>query len=396
MPEPALVRQHGRWIVAAAPAERVEGRDCLATLNRPVLANRAADAMADGWIGLFSYDAATFIERLPDPLPDPGGPPIATLARYPAVFAVNDDGTWSIEAVSPRATARLLDGVDPSASWPTPPAGLRGPMPTSSLSPSEHRRAVDEAREFIRAGDCYQVNLAMRLTAAWSRGGPALASGIWDAAGPAAYRAYLALPDGVLISASPERLVRTEPGATGPSAVSGPIKGTALPGKYEELQRSTKNRAEHVMIVDLIRNDLGRVSVPGGVSVPRLTYRLSTDYAEHMVSDVRAELRPGVSAGHILTALLPGGSVTGCPKIRSMEIIRSLEPVSRGPAFGSVVAVGRDGSLDANILIRTAWLRGEVARYWCGGAVVWDSDPDEEHAEAWLKAFPFLKAIGAA
>ena len=354
------------------------------------------DSMADGWIGLFSYDSAMYVERLPRPLPDPSSAPIATLARYPAVFAVNDDGTWEIEASSPRAAAQLLEGVDPNAAWPRPTVGASSAIPETSLSPSRHRAAVEQARELIRAGDCYQVNLAMRLTTPWASSGPELAAGLWAAAGPASYRAYLDLPEGVLISASPERLVRTEPGRAGPNAVSSPIKGTATVGEYAELERSTKNRAEHVMIVDLIRNDLGRVSVPGGVSVPRLAYRLTTDYAEHMVSDVRAELRPGVSAQDILGALLPGGSVTGCPKIRSMEIIRSLEPVSRGPAFGSVVAVGRDGSLDASILIRTAWLASEVAYYWCGGAVVWDSDPDEEHAEAWLKAYPFLKAIGAA
>jgi anthranilate/para-aminobenzoate synthase component I len=111
---------------------------------------------------------------------------------------------------------------------------------------------------------------------------------------------------------------------------------------------------------------------------------------------VRAELRAGVTAGDVLRAVFPGGSVTGTPKVRAMEVIRELEPVSRGPAFGSVVTVGTDGAIEASITIRTAWVAGGEVRYWCGGAVVWDSDPDAEHAEAWAKAQPFLHAVGAA
>ena len=147
------------------------------------------------------------------------------------------------------------------------------------------------------------------------------------------------------------------------------------------------------MIVDLARNDLGRVAVPGGVWVERLMAPLHTPYAEHLVSEVRAELAPGVTPAGVLRALFPGGSVTGAPKVRAMEVIRELEPVSRGPAFGSVVAVGADGSIEASIAIRTAWVGGGEARYWCGGAVTWDSDPEAERREAWAKAAPFLAAL---
>jgi para-aminobenzoate synthetase component 1 len=124
--------------------------------------------------------------------------------------------------------------------------------------------------------------------------------------------------------------------------------------------------------------------------------QLATPYVEHLVSEVRADLAPGATAADALRAIFPGGSVTGAPKVRAMEVIREVEPVGRGPAFGSVVAVGRDGSVDASVTIRTAWLSGGEARYWCGGAVVWDSDPETERREAWAKATPFLRAIGAA
>jgi para-aminobenzoate synthetase component 1 len=259
----------------------------------------------------------------------------------------------------------------------------------SSLGADGHRAAVDRARELIRAGDCYQVNLTQRLTVPWPDGPLALAGRLWAAAGRSSHRAYLGLADGAVVSASPERLLRVANGV----AESEPIKGTATSGQWERLAASAKDRAEHVMIVDLVRNDLGRVARPGGVAVPRLFGLLSTPYVEHMVSRVRAELADGVTATDVLRAVFPGGSVTGTPKVRAMEVIHQLEPVSRGPAFGSMVAAGVDGAVEASITIRTAWVTEREARYWCGGAVVWDSDAGAEWDEAWAKARPFLDAV---
>ena len=262
----------------------------------------------------------------------------------------------------------------------------------SSLPGDLYLAAVDRARDLIRAGDVYQVNLVQRLDAEWVHGPLALARTMWDAAGDAPHRAFVTLPEGTVISASPERMVASD----GQVAWSEPIKGTAAPGKHAELARSVKDRAEHVMIVDLVRNDLGRVARPGGVSVPLLMGPLRTSYAEHMVSHVRAELRDDVGPADVLRAVFPAGSVTGAPKVRALEVIREIEPVGRGPAFGSVVAVGTDGSLDASVTIRTAWLPTGVphAQYWSGGAIVWDSDPIAERDEAWRKARPFLDALG--
>jgi para-aminobenzoate synthetase component 1 len=261
----------------------------------------------------------------------------------------------------------------------------------SSLPGEAYLRAVDRARELIRAGDCYQVNLVQRLDADWNAGPLALARGLWGAAGPTAHRAYLALPEGTVVSASPELLVEVDAGW----ARTAPIKGTAPAGDWDALRASAKDRAEHVMIVDLMRNDLGRCARPGGVRVERLFGRLSTPYVEHMVSEVVAELGEGVRPVDVLRAVFPGGSVTGCPKVRAMEVIRELEPVSRGPAFGSIVTLGADGRLEASVAIRTAWVPGGRAHYWCGGAVTWGSDPVRERREAWDKAAPFLAAVGA-
>jgi len=387
---PALVRHGGVTVVAADPAEVVTGPEVWAALARPAQARPGRAAMAGGWIGLLSYDLGGTVERLPAPRPDPGGPPLACLARYDTVALIDDDGRCSIASADGEAELDELAGVIAAAA---PPAPLPPPVPraaATSLPGGAYRGAVDAARELIRAGDCYQVNLAQRLTALWDEPPLALARRLWSAAGPTARRAYLALPEGAVVSASPELLVSLRDGV----ARSAPIKGTAPLGMMDELAVSAKDRAEHLMIVDLVRNDLGRVARPGGVRVERLFDALPTPYVEHLVSEVAADLRDGAGAADLLRAVFPGGSVTGCPKVRAMEVIRDLEPVGRGPAYGSVVALGADGSLEASVAIRTAWVAGGEARYWCGGAIVWDSDPEAERAEAWAKAAPFLSAIG--
>ncbi|MDX6646096.1 MAG: para-aminobenzoate synthetase component [Miltoncostaeaceae bacterium] len=395
-PWPALASFRGCTVVAADPVETVVGEAAWDALGRPAdpAAAGGAAAIAGGWIGLLAYDLAGGLERLPAPLPDPGGPPVAALARHDAVAIIDRDGRCTLaSAGGRRPLAALARAVERSHGIRLPAAGTppQGTAVESSLDAAAYRDAVERVRELIRAGDCYQVNLCQRLTAAWRESPLALARGLWAAAGPSSHRAFLGLPGGAVVSASPERLVRLDDGA----AASEPIKGTAAAGASAALRASAKDRAEHVMIVDLVRNDLGRVARPGSVLVSRLMDPLPTAYVDHLVSEVRAELREGAGPRELLRAVFPGGSVTGCPKVRAMEVIRELEPVGRGPAYGSVVAVGRDGSLEASVAIRTAWAAGAEARYWCGGAVVWDSDPEAERREAWAKAAPFLQAIGA-
>jgi anthranilate/para-aminobenzoate synthase component I len=389
---PALIRHGGVTVVAADPDEVATGADAWDALAGRAERRPPGTAMAGGWIGMLAYDLGGTVERLPAPHPDPGGPPLAALGRYPTVAAIDDDGRCTIASTGSAADlhdlARVVAGAPPPA--PLDPPARRAV--TSSLPAGAYREAVEAARELIRAGDCYQVNLAQRLTAGWDEGPLAFARRLWGAAGPAPRRAYLGLPEGAAVSASPELLVSLRDGL----ARSEPIKGTAPPGRSAELRASAKDRAEHVMIVDLVRNDLGRVARPGGVRVARLLDALRTPYVEHMVSEVVAELAPGLGPADVLRATFPGGSVTGCPKVRAMEVIRELEPVGRGPAFGSMVALGADGSLEASVAIRTAWHAGDEVRYWCGGAVVWDSDPEAERAEAWAKARPFLGALGPA
>ncbi len=390
---PVLAAFADHVIVACDPVEVVTGADVWSALTIACAPRSLGPhAAAGGWIGLLGYDLGGTIERLPLPHPDPGGAPLASLGRYETVAIFDPYGGCVLAGVGSTAALRNLADTAAHAVQPPRDAATGQSAVATSLGATDYRDRVESARALIRAGDCYQVNLAQRLTAPWNRPAMEFATGLWAAAGPSSHRAYIGLPEGTVVSASPERLVRVSDGV----AESEPIKGTAPLGEWERLSASTKDRAEHVMIVDLVRSDLGRVARPGGVSVPRLFGYLSTPYVEHMVSAVRAELRPDVTAADVLRAVFPGGSVTGTPKVRAMEVIRELEPVARGPAFGSVVTVGTDGAIEASITIRTAWVAGGDVRYWCGGAVVWDSDPEAERTEAWAKAQPFLRAVGAA
>lgn len=387
---PALARHGDVTVVASDPVETVEGPAVWDALAAPIDRTPAAAPMAGGWIGLLGDGLAGTVERLPAPPPDPGGPPDAALARYEAVALVRDDGACTLATTGGRASLRHLEDAL-SRMAPLADETPRAPVhPVASLTPAGYRAAVDRIRELIAAGDCYQVNLTQRLTAPWRGSAVGLAAGLWRAAGAAPYRAFLGLPRGSVVSASPERLLRVHHGV----ASSEPIKGTAPRGQAADLEGRPKDRAEHVMIVDLVRNDLGRVARPGTVRVERLMDRLATAYVDHLVSEVVADLAPGTSPAAALRAVFPGGSVTGAPKVRAVEVIREVEPVARGAAYGSVVCVGRDGSLDASVTIRTAWLAGGEARYWCGGAVVWDSAAETERLEAWAKAAPFLRALG--
>lgn len=378
---PDLVRAGflGSTLVAVDPVEVATGSDVW-----DALAVRAGGepSLEGTWIGYVGYGPAPGSGA-------PGAPGPSRVGRYRAVAQYLPDGTVLVWGRGPaaRELARRAGRYVPGA-VADPPA--RCAAPASSLDPDAYRARVAAIIDRIGAGDLSQVNLVHRLEARWPGTALGFAERLWAAAGPASHRAYAAGPSGTLVSASPERLLAIRDGL----AVSAPIKGTAASGARARLADSAKDRAEHVMIVDLVRNDLGRVAVPGGVAVPRLMAPLATGYVEHLVSEVVGRLRDGVRVADVLAALAPAGSITGAPKLAAMAAILELEPVARGPAFGSMVAVAPDGRCDASVLIRTAWLAGGRAAYWCGGGVTWDSDPSDEYDEAMMKARPFLEALG--
>ncbi|HEX9016849.1 MAG TPA: aminodeoxychorismate synthase component I, partial [Chloroflexota bacterium] len=247
------------------------------------------------------------------------------------------------------------------------------------------------------AGDIYQVNLSQRLRAP-------LGTTSWDLyrslrrVSPVPYGAYLGLGDFDVVSASPELFLRKD----GMRVETRPIKGTRPRGRTLEEDRrlandllaSEKDRAENVMIVDLLRNDIGKVCETGSVKVPDLHSLESYATVHHLVSTVVGTLGAGHDAVSLLKACFPGGSITGCPKIRSMEIIDELEPTQRGVYCGSIGFIGFDGSLDTSIAIRTVLVKEGWAYFQVGGAIVADSDPEAEYQETLDKARAVLLALG--
>jgi para-aminobenzoate synthetase component 1 len=274
----------------------------------------------------------------------------------------------------------------------------------SNLNRNAFMRGVEAIRRAIGRGDLYQANLTRRLEAPFS-GDPWPLYRRLRAGNPAPFGAWLDLgctDDGprAILSASPEGflsvtadgLVRTDP-----------IKGTRPRGATRaddralagELLASAKDRAENVMIVDVLRNDLGRVSVPGSVRVPRLCRLERTGAVQHLVSRVEGRLQPGIDPFDLLRATFPGGSITGAPKIRAMELLSGLEPVARGPYTGTLGWIGPDGAMASSILIRTFVADGRRLTLHVGGGITWRSDPAAEWDETVAKARGPLRAIGA-
>ncbi len=307
--------------------------------------------------------------------------------------ALDSSGFWVVvlpysgAAVCARfARTRPLTGR-PGRPWTgVAPASWR-----SSLDADQFRQGVNRIRSAIAAGDVYQVNLTRRLSAPLPAGADVLGLASALAAGnPAPHAAAVRLPshDLYVASASPERFLRRQ----GTMVESQPIKGTA-PRAEDFL---AKDRAENVMIVDLVRNDLGRVCEWGSVTVPALCAIETHPGLTHLVSTVRGQLRADVGWPELLAATFPPGSVTGAPKLAAMALIDQLEPVERGPYCGAIGWVDADaGTGDLNVAIRTFWFEDGQLCLATGGAITWDSDPAGEWAETELKARRLLAVAGA-
>ncbi len=374
-----------------------------------------------GLAGMFGYDLAHGIEKLPRPAFRDFRFPDLAVGLYDCVFSFDHrrNRAWLVATGFPADTPgdrrrraherldefrRLLDrpiqkSVRPTVAattlatplHPTPIPGL-----SSNFREAEYLEMVRRGIEYVHAGDCFQVNLAQRLI----RTPPADPIAIYEQSrtrNPAPFSAYFDLGDFVLASASPERFLRLQAGAV----ETRPIKGTRPRHpqrelddvQLRELQASAKDRAENIMIVDLLRNDLGRVCQYGSIQVPVLCGVESYQYVHHLVSQVCGRLRPEKDALDLLKACFPGGSVTGAPKIRAMEIIAELERGQRGPYCGSLGWIGFDGAMDTSILIRTMVLGAGWLQFHVGGGIVADSDPQREYQETWHKAEGLLRAL---
>jgi para-aminobenzoate synthetase component 1 len=292
---------------------------------------------------------------------------------------------------------RSPSGSPLAASALAPQYPLPGfPGVTSNFDRRGYEAAVGRVVEYLHAGDCFQVNLSQRLLAPL-REHPLDLYARLRALNSAPFAGYFDLGDFQVLSASPERFLQVHDGVV----TTRPIKGTRRRSRTpmedaaltEDLTTDPKDRAENVMIVDLLRNDLGRVCEFGSVQVPRVCEVETFRYVHHLVSEVRGKLRPGLGPLDLLAAAFPGGSVTGAPKVRAMEVIAELEPTARGPYCGSLGFVGFDGSMDTNILIRTFTAGRGWVQFPVGGGIVADSDPAWEYEETLYKAAGLLRAL---
>lgn len=378
-----------------------------------------------GAAGLFGYELGHAWEQLPRARHDEFQLPDLAVGLYDWVIAWDHetDRTWIIsqgfpetdaERRSQRAANRLRDVKSRLATasnctamqhehgvlaenqlapqWPVP--GLTGL--TSNFSRDNYLRAVERVIEYIYAGDIFQANLSQRLLASL-RESPLDLYRRLRTRNPAPFGAYFADEDWAILSASPERFVCLQNG----EVETRPIKGTrsrrSAPEadlfSRDELRESAKDRAENVMIVDLLRNDLSRVCLPGSLRVPALCAVETYETVQHLVSEIRARLEPNRDVWDLFSAVFPGGSITGAPKVRAMEIIAELEPTVRGPYCGSLFYSGFDGNADSSILIRTFTCRHGWVQCPVGGGIVAQSDPRAEYEETMHKAEGMLRAL---
>jgi para-aminobenzoate synthetase component 1 len=355
-----------------------------------------------GAMGFFGYDLARRIERLPAVAEDAERIPEMAIGIYDWAVVVDhlERRTWLVGQGRDPETDLKWNGLIERFSTP-PREKSRAPFRISSpvasnLSHEHYARAFRRIRGYIHDGDCYQVNLAQRFSASAS-GDPWLAYQALRVINPAPFSGYLTTPYAQILCASPERFLKLEDGRV----ETRPIKGTRPRAGHarldaelsEELRLSEKDRAENVMIVDLLRNDLSKNCAPGTIRVPRLFEVESFPTVHHLVSTVTGELREGRDALDLLRGCFPGGSITGAPKLRAMQIIEELEPHRRGIYCGAIGYVGFDGNMDLNIAIRTLVYSGGVIRCWAGGGVVADSRLEDEYQETFDKAAAMLKLL---
>ncbi len=390
--------------------------------DRAVLDPSPGVPFASGMAGYLAYDFKDLIERYPRRARRDHDHPDLSLGFYDVVWAWRRQTgeAWAISTGLPerdrarrmeRARVRLgaqwslVDatndrdsGVDAPATGETAgPRGRAAPVITSNFTRADYLRAVERALEHIAAGDIYQVNLAQRFRVEPAPPFPELYRSLRDIA-PAPFLACLPLAGGGIASSSPERFFRIE----GERIETWPIKGTRPRGATPELdaelagalRRSEKDRAENVMIVDLERNDLGRVCEIGSIGVPALCEITSHSNVHHLVSRVEGRLREGVGPVDVLRALFPGGSITGAPKIRAVGIIDDLEPVRRGVYTGAIGYWDVGGDCDWNVAIRTVVVSDGSATFHAGGGIVADSTPEAEYEETLVKASGMMRALG--
>jgi len=345
-----------------------------------------------GWFLYLGYELAGEIEpSLKLPRPDSNFP-TAIAVRHPAAI-IYDHSSGQTQLIAEQGSEALLEMmlVDLSAIDSDTDAPESIDLTLNEEPTERYRESVEKILHYIREGDVFQVNLSRQWHATLNS--PCSGAALYRQlrrCNPAPFAGLANFGDITVVSSSPERLVEVR----GSRVQTRPIAGTRPRGESQSSDRALsdallihpKERAEHIMLIDLERNDLGRVAVPGSVEVDELMVLESYAHVHHIVSNVGAELRPGTTPGEVIRATFPGGTITGCPKVRCMEIIAELEGIGRGPYTGSMGYLNRNGDMDLNILIRTVLLEGNKISFRAGAGIVSDSDPEHELEETRAKA----------
>lgn len=358
-----------------------------------------------GAIGYFAYDLSQSIENIHDPRVNEDALPSMMVGIYDWAVIVDHVAreTWLVAAMRHAGTKDLWQVLIHQFSQSTPPTRITQEFRVTSLvesnmSKHQYRDAFNRIQHYIKDGDCYQINFAQRFLAHCEGQAWTLYLQLRKV-NPAPFSAYMNCGYLQVLSSSPERFILLKGG----HVQTKPIKGTRPRSSdpvsdallAEHLVNSEKDRSENLMIVDLLRNDLGKDCKPGSIHVPELFRLESYASVHHMVSTVTGELRPDRDALHLLRNSFPGGSITGAPKIRAMEIIAELETHPRGIYCGAIGYIGHDGNMDTNIAIRTLVRHRDTLQCWAGGGIVADSVSDHEYDECFHKASPLLEVMNS-
>ncbi|MBV6752085.1 aminodeoxychorismate synthase component I [Pseudomonas chlororaphis] len=375
-------------------------RDTLTRLGEAQLPAGLELPFAGGLIGYLSYDFGRHLEHLPHQARDDLQLPDARFGLYTwALISDHQQGSSQLvfhPSVETTERERLIQLFNQPAGQDSKEFQLKGPM-TADLTAEAYRQAFERIQHYIQAGDCYQVNFAQRFRAD-CQGDPWVAYCALRAACPTPFSGFQSLPDqGAVLSLSPERFVKVSQG----QVETRPIKGTRPRGRdaaedaanAAELLASSKDRAENLMIVDLLRNDLGRTCRIGSVRVPELFSLESYPNVHHLVSSVTGTLADDRDALDLIAGSFPGGSITGAPKIRAMQIIDELEPTRRALYCGSLLYLDVRGEMDSSIAIRSLLVKDGQVSCWGGGGIVADSDWQAEYQESITKVKVLLDTL---
>jgi len=374
--------------------------DCLESIKIDLANSQQQSALpfCGGWFVFLSYEYAQSIESRVEFFRSDSNLPIAFKTRVPAAIIVDHEAESAFVIVEDEFRDLANQILEDIADLPGYSPAALVPGRITEDDPDIYLNHITRTKQYIRDGDIFQANLSRNWTVEYEdKCDPVALFCSLSRSNPAQFAALIKYHDQYIISSSPERLISVKNGI----AQSRPIAGTHPRGKTAEedaelsrhLLAHPKEQAEHVMLIDLVRNDLGRFCEAGSIQVTEKMVLESYEHVHHIVSNIQGRISSGKTVADVVHAVFPGGTITGCPKVRCMEIISELEQTARGPYTGSLGYIGRDGQMDLNILIRTLLYDNSRVSFRAGGGIVHDSVPQRELMETRHKAQGLLNAI---